>query len=1134
MACRFPGAKSTEEFWQNLRDGVSSVSVFSDEEAISAGANPAWQENPSYVKAGPVLEDIEMFDAGFFGFRSREAKMLDPQHRFFLECAWEALESSGHDPGRYEGLIGVYAGAGMNYYVLNNLYWDPEFMESVGGRVNILDSMPGFRMMAASDKDYLPTRVSFLFDLKGPSIGIQTACSSALVAVHVAAQSLLNGECDLALAGGVSIRVPQQAGYLYHGGWLTSPDGHCRSFDAEAGGTVFGNGVGIVVLKRLADALADRDVIHAVIKGSAVSNDGAAKEAYMPPGEEGTFAAAAEALAVSGVDAETITYLEAQGIGIGAADQIEISALTRAFRTRTARTGFCGIGSVKPNIGHLQIAAGSANLIKAVLALKNRMLPPTLNFRNPNPGIDFESSPFRVVDRLTEWETNGLPRRAGVNSMAVGGTTAHVILEEAPAPAPVANDPERPLHLLTLSAKSELALRDLARRYTGYLVSHPESSLADICYTANTGRARFDYRLAVPAESHDALRRDLEAYAEGPDAAPGACKCGKIAHTGAAEVVFLFTGEAAPTAGPGRELFRTQPSFRRAVERCDELLRPQLGKSILEAFGPGGEPDGPDKGLVWPASALFCLQYALASLWRSWGVAPSACVGQGLGEYVAACIAGDRSLEEGLRLVADRARPAPATSGEEEMMAKALREHGSGVFLEIGPGHAGREALPSGTEIRLPSLAQGRPEWRQMLESLGELFVRGVPVDWAGFDGDYSRRKVELPTYPFQRKRYWIEPSQAACRQPVPGRGEVDRGAVAPAMTPGEPAEQSPAALAVGESRDLVVARIRGHVGRVLTVAPEGLDVDAPFHELGLDSLTTVEVKLSIEGDFRFEIPMAVLVEEPSISKIASFVAERRMEDRTRHGSSTPSELGHIVPVQPTGSRMPLFLVAAGHGDLLAFRELASFLGPDQPLYGLEPSGAISIGTSPDVKLSALVSQYVDQMRAIQPDGPYLLGGYSIGGTVAFETGRELGRRGAEVSRLILLDAPYRPIWMSIGHTLLERILEETSILRRLRESKSQKVRRFFHTFTDEGQKAHMEVTRGYVPREFPSRIALFQPALTFTKFFFTRTHWRKASGGRLDVRRVPGTHYRMLRGRHVGELGKRLRKYLEDILPDS
>ena len=331
-----------------------------------------------------------------------------------------------------------------------------------------------------------------------------------------------------------------------------------------------------------------------------------------------------------------------------------------------------------------------------------------------------------------------------------------------------------------------------------------------------------------------------------------------------------------------------------------------------------------------------------------------------------------------------------------------------------------------------------------------------------------------------------------------------------------------------------MTAQIRGHVGRVLEVDPETLDIDAPFPELGMDSLTTIEVKRSIEEDRRLEIPMAVMLEAPSISKIASFLADHQAKDQTPAGAATASRLGDIVPLHPDGSRTPLFLVAAGHGDLLAFRELAPFLGSDQPLYGLEPSGAISIGTSPDVKLRALVSQYVDQMRVVQSDGPYVLGGYSIGGTVAFETGRELHRRGLEVSRLILLDAPYRPIWMSVGHTLLERVLEETSILRRLRESKSQRIRRFFHTFIDEGQKAHMEVTRGYVPREFPGRIALFQPALTFTRFFFTRTHWRKASGGRLDVRRAPGTHYRMLRGRHVGELGKRLREYLEEDLPDS
>ena len=423
MAGRFPGAKNVDEFWQNLRDGVESISFFSEEELESLGIHKSVVRDPRYVKARGVLEDIELFDASFFGFNPREAEITDPQNRFFLESAWQALENAGYNSEIYEGSIGVYAGAGsFNTYFLNNLYPNHQLRESVGD----------FQLVIANEKDFLATRVSYKLNLKGPSMTVQTACSTSLVAISMACQSLLTYQCDMALAGGVSIGVNQKTGYFYKEGMIFSPDGHCRAFDAKAQGTVSGSGVGIVVLKRLEEARADGDYIHAVIKGSALNNDGA-KIGYTAPSIDGQAQAIADALAIAEIPPETVSYIEAHGTGTPLGDPIEIAALTQAFSLETKKKGFCAIGSAKTNIGHLDTAAGVAGLIKTVQALKHQLIPPSLHFEQANPKIDFANSPFYVNTKLSEWKAGKTPRRAGVSSFGIGGTNAHVVLEEAPS-----------------------------------------------------------------------------------------------------------------------------------------------------------------------------------------------------------------------------------------------------------------------------------------------------------------------------------------------------------------------------------------------------------------------------------------------------------------------------------------------------------------------------------------------------------------------------------------------------------------------------------------------------------------------------------------------------------------------------
>ncbi|MCP4699362.1 MAG: amino acid adenylation domain-containing protein [Gammaproteobacteria bacterium] len=661
MSGRFPGAGDIDVFWRNLCEGVESISFFSDEETEQN--DPMLLNNPNYIKAGAVLSNIKGFDASFFGISPKEAATMDPQHRLFLECAWEAFEHAGYNPETYSGTVGVYGGASISTYLINNV------SQNLGYSANrplIEADMLQFQVKLGNDGNYLPTRVSYKLDLKGPSVNVQTACSTSLVAVHLACQSVLSGESHMALAGGVSIVVPDKGGYLYEESMIRSPDGHCRAFDAQAAGTLFGSGGGIVLLKRLDDALADGDHITAVIKGTAINNDGALKVGFTAPSLERQVDVIKEALAVAEVDAGTITYIEAHGTGTQLGDPIEIAALTQAFHQSSQEElshQYCAVGSVKTNIGHLDEAAGIAGLIKTALALKHKQIPPSLHFNQPNPQIDFENSPFYVKTEFSEWTTNGTPRRAGISSFGMGGTNSHIVLEEAPdnqhavamSFGKSANEQtvERPLHLLTLSAQNEPALQEMVKQYVDYL-SFPtkhEANLADICFTANTGRKHFSHRLAVVAQTNEQLRAQLELFLNS-----GAG--GQTIKAQAGKVAFLFTGQGSQYVDMGRKLYETQPLFRERMAQCDLILQSYLEMPLLEILY--GEAKEDNNKLLsqtqYTQPALFAIEYALAKLWQSWGIEPTVVMGHSVGEYVAACIAGVFSLADGLKLVAERGR----------------------------------------------------------------------------------------------------------------------------------------------------------------------------------------------------------------------------------------------------------------------------------------------------------------------------------------------------------------------------------------------------------------------------------------------------------------------------------------------
>lgn len=868
IAGRFPGAKNVDEFWGNLRDGVESISFFSDEELEASGVSPELIQDPNYVRAGAVLDDIELFDASFFGFNPREAEITDPQHRLFLEYAYTAMESAGYAPD-YDGqVVGLYAGVSMATYWMN-LFSDPDVAESV----------TDLQTKVGNDKDHLTTRVSYKLNLKGPSVAVQTTCSSSLVAVHFACRSLLNGECDIALAGGVSIPVPQKEGYVYQPGGIRSPDGHCRAFDAKAQGVVAGSGVALVVLKPLAQALIDGDNIIAVIKGTAINNDGSLKVGYTAPSVQGQADVIARAQAIAGVEPDTISYVEAHGTGTALGDPIEIAALSQVFRARTDKNGYCAIGSVKTNIGHLDTAAGVAGLIKTALALKHKMLPPSLHFEAPNDKLDLDNSPFYVNAALSEWDTQRLPRRAGVSSFGIGGTNAHVIIEEADEQEASST---RPCYLLPISAKTEAALKQATEDLIDYLDKHGDVNFANIAYTLQIGRKAFDYRRAVACTDVESALNAFKTI--DPKRVFTSRTEPKKKH-----IVFMFSGQGTQYANMGREIYLSEPICRNHIDECSALLEPGLGlslKDILYADESAIEDANHrlrQTQLTQPA--LFVIEYALAKLWAEWGVHPDSMIGHSLGEYVAACLAGVFSLEDALRLVAARGRlmqsvpegamlsvPLPeeclqsmlgtdlsiaavngpslcVVSGPVETIDETegrFREQGiecrrlrtshafhskdmepiiesfiqemkdiklrapeipyisnvtgtwitdsqatdsaywathlrrtvrfgdglsellknrESIFLEIGPGHTlaslGRQHADRKREQTLLSCIRrsedNTPDIEFLMKTLGRLWIEGVPVDWKAFNSGRRNYKVALPTYPFERRRFWID-----------------------------------------------------------------------------------------------------------------------------------------------------------------------------------------------------------------------------------------------------------------------------------------------------------------------------------------------------------------------------------------
>jgi|CZKY01.1.fsa_nt_gi amino acid adenylation domain-containing protein len=1041
MSGRFPGARTVAEFWRNQLAGVESIAQFRVEELEVANAT-AVAADPTYVRARPILDDVDLFDTAFFGVYPKEAELMDPQQRIFLECCWEAIEDAGYDPLNCPAMTGVYAGCSPSTYFLRHVCRDRRFIEDYVSGYQVAN----YPVTLGSNVDFLATRVSYKLNLKGPAFTMVAGCSTSLLAVCQAAQALQTYQCDMALAGGVSITFPQKRGYLYQDGGMVSPDGHCRAFDENADGTVFGGGAGVVVLKRLEDAVADGDSIYAVIRGFATNNDGSDKVGYTAPSVEGQANVIAMAQALAGVSPDSIGYVEAHGTGTPLGDPIEMAALTKAFRAHTKAKQFCAVGTAKTNVGHLDIAAGITGLIHAAHVVRDGVFPPTLHFQKPNPKLDLENSPFFLNSKRKEWKQENGPRRAGVSAFGVGGTNAHVVLEQAPAwqSSPSA----RPVQLLVLSARSEAALENATANLCQYLADRhltdrPELNLADVAWTLQMGRRSFPCRRAivardVPEAIASLSQRDRKRLPT------------RLRPLDNPTVSFLFPGQGAQHPNMGRELYESERVFRESVDRCAEILRAPLGEDLRSLLYPEEAASEEAKRRVTDTvvaqPAIFAIEYALAQLWMSWGIRPAAMLGHSIGEFAAACLAGVFSLEDALTLVAARGkmmqdlprggmlsvrlpepelrtrlngnlslaavnsptlcvvagpfdaldefekklgadgimcrrlvtshafhsammdpivepftklvaevRPGrsqiPYVSGvtgtwitEKEATDPAywarhfrqpvqfapalaeLRKQPNSILLEVGPGNvlgtlARQQAGASPEQPILSSLADsfsGEGDAASVMNSLGALWLAGAQPDWrslhGSLHGEEKRQRISLPTYPFERKRYWLdapilEESAAALPvAPVAAPRFVEIPAEAPASeenTHVNVNSQTLAASSVPASRQTKITKVLSEIFEDLSgVDLSQADGSTSFLEMGFDSLFLTQVTQSLHGKFGLKITFRQLLGDLSTMNALAEYLDGKLPADVLAETAPPAVTAPAVPVMAM-SAMP-------------------------------------------------------------------------------------------------------------------------------------------------------------------------------------------------------------------------------------
>ncbi|GBF80596.1 type I polyketide synthase [Aphanothece sacrum] len=1173
LSCRFPSANDLQDYWQLLRNGIDGItevpsnrwdieSLYDKTPATPGKMNTRW---------GGFLKEIDGFDAEFFRISNREAKYIDPQQRLLLEVAWEALENGGLVPKKLaESQTGVFVGISNNDYGRASLQ-DISKISAYSGTGNAL-------CITAN-------RISYLLNLKGPSLAIDTACSSSLVAVHYACQSLRLQESDLCLAAGVNLILSPELTINFSQAHMMASDGHCKTFDARADGYVRGEGCGVVVLKRLSDALRDGNKIYAVIKGSAVNQDGLTNGLTAPNGPA-QQAVIRQALKNAGVKANQISYIEAHGTGTPLGDPQEFNSLKKVLMENRQPDQPCWIGSVKTNIGHLESAAGIAGLIKVVLSLQQQEIPPHLNLQQLNPYISVQGTPLIIPKECTPWNVGSEKRLAGISAFGFGGTNCHMIVEEAPQTSETldkrSSSLQRPYHLLTLSAKTEPALLEMAIRYQTFLASYPDVSVADVCFSANTGRSQFEHRLAIVTNTSEDLQEQLAAFIA--DDEDYSSITGIVQSRKTQKVAFLFTGQGSQYMNMGRQLYETQPMFRQTLDHCDQILRPYLEKPLLEILYPSEGQSSPIHETAYTQPALFALEYALAQLWQSWGVEPDVVMGHSLGEYVAACFAGVFSLEDALKLIAHRGRLMQALPQNGSMMAvladeslvkavlepygqqvviaayngpqnivisglskvvtevqaifasqdiktktlqvsqafhsptmkqmlgefqqiaqeityhqatiniisnvtgqlasqdigtpeywchhivqsvrfaeemEMLGQQGYDILLEIGPkpillGMA-RYCLPEPEQLFLPSLRPEQEDWQQILNSLARLHVRVININWSNFDGDYLRHLISLPTYPFQRQRYWLESEasenlnstisstnlvhQILLQQlKTVGNFSDEEVSLLPKLvdvllTQAQPSSVSSVVIKQNqglstpsdlspeisktvtkpnqsltkaqllqaepqECQQLLKSYLGKLLGKVTKISPNQIDWQKPLSSLGLDSLMATEIRKEIEITLEIAVPVeylaALTIEqffEQVLHLITSQSTHTEFEPELNTEGQTQQDLWFPFLDKNSQPRLRLFCFPYAGAGASIFQSWSQFLPSEIEICPIQLPGRENRDQEPPFTRLKPLIQTLFPLIHPYLDRPFAFFGHSMGALLSFELARELRRQ---------------------------------------------------------------------------------------------------------------------------------------------
>ncbi|RKH06911.1 non-ribosomal peptide synthetase/type I polyketide synthase [Corallococcus carmarthensis] len=1215
-AGRFPGAPGIDALWTLLVEGREGLSRFSRETLLAAGEDPQLLEDPAYVRASGLLEDVESFDAAFFGYSPLDARLMDPQLRVFLECAWEALEAAGYDPKRLPGKAGLFAGSGVPRYWLDQVL--PRFR-------SLSVASEAYRSILGNPWQFLATATAYQLGLRGPALTVQTACSTSLVAVHLACQSLRTGESDVALAGGVSLFASGPSGYLHEPGGITSPDGHCRPFDAKGQGTVPSSGVGIVVLKRLEDALRDGDTIHAVIRGSAINNDGNAKVGFTAPGVEGQRDVIVRAHADAGVAPCDITYVEAHGTATPLGDPLEVQALRLAFGAREASEPAVVLGALKSNVGHLDSAAGVAGLIKTTLALEHRFLPGTVHFEYAHPDAGLERSPFVVSREGRPWSVpEGFTRIAGVSAFGIGGTNAHVVLEESlPEPAETLSPTAE---VLVLSARSGEALGVASRRLADHLERKPGQSLADVAYTLQEGRTAFGYRRAIacetPAEAIEKLRRDGSV---------------QLASSPLPEVCFLFPGTGTQEAGMGAEWYRRAPAYREAFDECAAHFGRDLERELRAVLLTNDGGPHAQEALRVPSlgmAAIFTTEYALSRLLDAWGLHPTSLLGHSLGEYAAACLSGVLSLKQAVALVALRGRLCDAlppsgmlavplsegmlvqelpsglslaavngpgqcvVSGALEPLedfAARLRERGvktkrlplasgfhselvesamqpltdlvrsmtsrspsipmvsnvtgtwlteddahdptywarhlrhtvrfsSGlellledrerILVEVGPGQTlsalallnprvGRERLVLHT-LGVPTGRRHPPESDEqaLLHAVGQLWSAGFPVDWSKVRASGPRRRLVLPTYPFERKRYSL--AEKAPRVPQP---EVTK--VPPSL-----------------SREEVRASMEALWKELLGV--DTLTPDSHFFDLGGTSLLVVQLNRELKSRLSISLSLHAVLEHPTLGAWVRAVQDEL--ERTGRPLLKHAPLRMVLQEGRRG-RAPFFLVQPIGGTVYTYLPLAKRLGADTPVHAFRASG-LEPGEVLYRDVPAMARVYVDELLAFQPQGPFWLGGHSSGGVIAYEMAAVLLERGHAVAGVIQIDTVTVDDSRRLGVRSVGDVLRLIDAFREIspRAAEGLRTAMALDTRLRDVVLATNEAIAAYAPGRHPVPLVYLRATERDAVLDVHATAWWKAlTTASFQTHDVDGNHFTVMEEPFVAEVARIIQGHLRE-----